>query len=96
MFLESLDFARCSSFFPPFLVENAAKQKKSMKKTKKIVRKIEMMKNEKKINEKMNSKQNIKHKWHRLKKGSPEKPDELKSQKCKKNSSLAMYSSFVY
>ena len=41
------------------------------------------MKNEKRINEKMNNKQTIKNKWQRLKKGSPEKPDELKSKKNK-------------
>ena len=42
LFSDSLDFAKCSSLFPNFLVENAAKHKKSMKKTKK------MMRNEKK------------------------------------------------
>ena len=35
---ESLDFAKCSSIFPNFLVENAAKHKKSMKKTKNMMR----------------------------------------------------------
>ena len=43
---ESLDFAKCSSFFPNFLVENAAKHRKSMNKNKENDEKwIEMMKN---------------------------------------------------
>ena len=35
---EPLDFAKCSSLFPNFLVENAAKHKKSMKRTKNMMR----------------------------------------------------------
>ena len=34
---DALDFAKCSSLFPNFWVENAAKHKKSTKKTKKMM-----------------------------------------------------------
>ena len=50
----SSDFAKCSSYFPHFSVENAAKHKKSMKKSKK------MMRNDKKW--KRNDKK-MKNKW---------------------------------
>ena len=35
---DSLDFAKCSSLFPIFVVENAAKHRKSMKKTKNMMK----------------------------------------------------------
>ena len=44
---KSSDLAKCSSHFLDFLVENAAKHKKSMKKSKKMMRHDKEWKNEK-------------------------------------------------
>ena len=81
---DSLDFAKCSSLFPNFLVENAAKHRKSMEKNKEHDEKwIEMMKNGqctikiRKANDKKMKNEKTMKKW------SQEKTDELKSQKCK-------------
>ena len=91
----SSDFAKCSSHFSHFLVENAAQQKNPWRNRRKWKRNGKTWKRNKK-NEKDMKK--IKKKWFKKTKNrSREKPGEPKSKKCnKKNFHFLIFIFFTF